>query len=58
MIIFLLLRHAAACRLPFGAGRKREAKSLYLLFKRQIHTLHALNISLSKQSFFCYIIKP
>jgi len=25
----LLLRQAAACRLPFGVGRKREAKSLY-----------------------------
>ena len=27
-IIFFLLRQAAACRLPFGVGRKREAKSL------------------------------
>ena len=27
-IFFLLLRQAAACRLPFGVGRKREAKSL------------------------------
>jgi len=31
-IIFLLLRQAAACRLPFGIGRKREAKSLYCVF--------------------------
>ena len=27
-IIFLLLRQAGACRLPFAVGRKREAKSL------------------------------
>ena len=26
-IIFFLLRQAAACRWPFGVGRKREAKS-------------------------------
>ena len=28
-IIFLLLRQAAACRLPFGVGRERKAKSVY-----------------------------
>ena len=31
MIILLLLRQAAAYRLPFGVGRKREAKSLFYL---------------------------
>ena len=38
-IIFLLLRQGAACRLPFGFGRKREAKSLYYLTVRLLNSL-------------------
>ena len=42
-IIFLLLRHAAACRLPLGVGRKREAKSLYNLEEYRQNMLYLAN---------------